>query len=84
MAAELVLPWREPYSLLSLQFLVFLHSGSEIHFGRTRWNLLHPVRTDIAQAQKLFWMHTMEQIGDVGHVESRFGTFRDSANLKAR
>jgi hypothetical protein len=26
----------------------------------------------------------MELLGDVGHVEARFGPFRDSANLDAR
>ena len=28
--------------------------------------------------------HPMELLGDVGYVESRFGPFRDSANLNAR
>jgi hypothetical protein len=29
-------------------------------------------------------MHLMVLQGDVGHVESRFGPFRDSVNLDAR
>jgi hypothetical protein len=29
-------------------------------------------------------MHPMELLGDVGHVEARFGLFGDSANLDAR
>jgi hypothetical protein len=29
-------------------------------------------------------MHTMELLGDLGHVESRFGLFVDSANLDTR
>jgi hypothetical protein len=48
---------------------------------------------NIPQAWKSFWMHTMELLVDVGHVESRFGPFGccvsvdpfgDSANLDAR
>jgi hypothetical protein len=31
-----------------------------------------------------FWMHPMELLGDVGHVESRFGPFGDSVNVGAR
>jgi hypothetical protein len=38
---------------------------------------------NVPQAQKLFWTHTMELLGDVGHVESCFGAFGDSANLDA-
>jgi hypothetical protein len=33
------------------------------------------VCVDIPQAQKSFWMHPMELLGDVGHIESRFGPF---------
>jgi hypothetical protein len=29
-------------------------------------------------------MHTMELLGDLGHVESHFDPFADSANLDAR
>jgi hypothetical protein len=29
-------------------------------------------------------MHQMELLGDVAHVESRFGTFRDSVSVRAR
>jgi hypothetical protein len=29
----------------------------------------------------LFWMHLTELLGDVGHVESRFGLFGDSVNF---
>ena len=35
-------------------------------------------------AQKLFWMHQMELLGDEAQVEARFGSFGDSANLGAR
>ena len=39
---------------------------------------------NVPQAWKSFWMHTMELLGDVGHVESCVGLFRDSDNLDAR
>jgi hypothetical protein len=29
-------------------------------------------------------MHPMELLGDVGHVESRFGAFKDSVSVGAR
>jgi hypothetical protein len=38
---------------------------------------------DITQAQKSFWTHPMELLGDVGHVESRFGPFGDSVCVSA-
>ena len=31
-----------------------------------------------------FWTHPMELLGDVGHVESRFGPFRDIVSVGAR
>jgi hypothetical protein len=40
--------------------------------------------SNVSSAQKSFWMHLMELLGDVRHVESRFGPFGDSANLDAR
>jgi hypothetical protein len=39
---------------------------------------------NIPQAQKSFWMHTMELLCDMGGVESHFVLFGDSANLDAR
>jgi hypothetical protein len=39
---------------------------------------------NIPQAQKLFWTHPMELLGDVGHVESRFGPFGNSVSVGAR
>jgi hypothetical protein len=35
-------------------------------------------------ARKSFWTHTMELLGDVGHVEYCFIAFGDSANIDAR
>jgi hypothetical protein len=37
-----------------------------------------------SKAQKSFWMHPMELIGDVGHVESCFGPFEDGVSVHAR
>ena len=31
-----------------------------------------------------FWTHPMELLGDVGHVESRFGPSRDIVGIGAR
>jgi hypothetical protein len=39
---------------------------------------------NVPQAQKSFWTHTMELLGEVGHVESRFGLFGDSVSVGAR
>jgi hypothetical protein len=38
----------------------------------------------VPQARKSFWTHTMELLGDMGHVESYFGAFGDNANLDVR
>ena len=35
-------------------------------------------------AQKSFWMHPMELLGDVGDVESRFFPFGDSLSVGER
>jgi hypothetical protein len=35
----------------------------------------------VQQAQKLFWAHPMELVGDVGQVEAGFNLFGDSVNL---
>ena len=31
-----------------------------------------------------FWLHPMELLSDVGHVESHFGLFRDGVSICAR
>jgi hypothetical protein len=36
---------------------------------------------NVPQAWKSFWTHTVELLGDVGHVESRFGLFGDCVNV---
>jgi hypothetical protein len=35
-------------------------------------------------AQKVFWTHPMEPLGDVGHLESRFSPFGDVVSVGAR
>jgi hypothetical protein len=39
---------------------------------------------NVPQAQKSFWTHLMELLGDVGPVEPCFGLFGDSVNVDAR
>jgi hypothetical protein len=39
---------------------------------------------NVLQAQKSFWMHLMELLGDVGHVDSHFGLFGDSVSVGER
>jgi hypothetical protein len=39
---------------------------------------------NVTQAQKLFWMHPMELLGDVGHLDSHFGPFGDIVSVNAR
>jgi hypothetical protein len=35
-------------------------------------------------ARNSLWTHPIELLGDVGHVESRFFSFRDSVSVDAR
>jgi hypothetical protein len=45
---------------------------------------VHGFALNIPQAQKSFWTHPIEDLGDVGHVKSNFGPFRDSVSIGAR
>jgi hypothetical protein len=47
-------------------------------------SLVHGFVLNIPQAQKSFWTHPIEHLGDVGHVESHFGLFRDSISIGVR
>jgi hypothetical protein len=47
-----------------------------------RW--VHGFALSIPQALKSFWTHPIEHLGNVGHVESHFGPFRDSVCIGAR
>jgi hypothetical protein len=46
--------------------------------------LVHGFALNIPQAQKSFLTHPIEHLGDVGHVESHFGPFRDYVSIGAR
>jgi hypothetical protein len=46
--------------------------------------LVHGFALNIPHAQKSFWTQPIEHLGDVGHVESRFGLFRDSDSICVR
>jgi hypothetical protein len=39
---------------------------------------------NIPYARKSLWKHLMELLGDVGHVDPRFGLFGDSVSVGAR
>jgi hypothetical protein len=39
---------------------------------------------NIPQAQKSYWTHPIEHLGDVGHVKSHFGPLRDSFSIVER
>jgi hypothetical protein len=40
--------------------------------------------SNVPLAQKSFWTHPMELLGDVGHVESHLGLFGGSVSVSAR
>jgi hypothetical protein len=46
--------------------------------------LVHGFALNIPQAQKTFWIHRIEHLGDLGHVESHFGLFGESLSFGAR
>ena len=43
-----------------------------------------PVCAERTISQKSFWMHPMELLGNVGHVEPHFDPFGDSFSVGAR
>jgi hypothetical protein len=65
--------------------MVLLDDKAQVkaRFGPFRYSanldarLVHGLRQHIPQAQKSFWTHPIEHLGDVGHVESHFGPFGD-------
>jgi hypothetical protein len=42
---------------------------------------VHGLRRMYHKDWKLFWLHSMELLGDMGHVQSHFGPFRDSVSV---
>jgi hypothetical protein len=46
--------------------------------------LVHGFALNIPHAQKSFWTHPIEHLGDVGYVESYFSPFRDSVSISVR
>jgi hypothetical protein len=45
---------------------------------------VHGFALNIPHAQKSFWTHPIEHLGDLGHVESHFGPFRESLSIGER
>jgi hypothetical protein len=46
--------------------------------------LVHGFALNKLRAQKSFRTHPIEHLGDVGHVESQFGPFKDSVSIGTR
>jgi hypothetical protein len=46
--------------------------------------LVHDLRRTYHRLRKSFWMHPIELLGDVGHVESHFGLFGGIVSVSAR
>jgi hypothetical protein len=45
---------------------------------------VHGLRRTFHRLKNLFLTHLVELLGDVGHLESRFGLFGDSVSVHAR
>ena len=61
----------------------------EAHFGRLEMMLILTqdrcmVCAEHTIGSESFWAHPMELLGDVGHVESRFGPLGDSVSVGTR
>ena len=59
----------------------FLSFGDDANLD-VRW--VHGWCRTYHRLGKSFWTHSMELLGDVGHVESCFGPFGDSVSVGAR
>ena len=60
--------------------LVSIHLETVLVSLQDRWK----VGAKHTMAQKSFWTHPMELLGDVGHVESCFDPFGDGVSVAAR
>jgi hypothetical protein len=56
--------------------LVFFLFGDSVSVGA--WFV-----PSVTKARKSFWTHTMELLGNVGHVESHSGVFGDTVSVAA-
>jgi hypothetical protein len=59
----------------------------DAHFGLFGDSSNLDTRTVCAErtiGSKLYWMHPMDLLGDIGYVESRFNPFGDSVSVSAR
>jgi hypothetical protein len=70
--------------LLGDKFRVDARFGQFGDSNNLHASLVHGFALNIPQAQKSFWTYPIEHLGDVGHVESHFGPFRDSVSIGAR
>jgi hypothetical protein len=46
--------------------------------------LVHGFALNVPQAQNSLWTHPIENLGDLGHVESHFGPFGERHSIRAR
>jgi hypothetical protein len=46
--------------------------------------LVHDLHRTYHRLRKSFWMHPIELLGDMGHVESHFGPFGGIVSVSAR
>jgi hypothetical protein len=70
--------WSSKVTWVKWKF-VLVHLKIVLISTQDTWFVLN-----MQQAQKSFWAHLMELLGDVGQIEGRIGPFGDSANLDAR
>jgi hypothetical protein len=45
---------------------------------------VHGLRQAHQRLEKSFWTHLIKHLGNVGHVESHFGLFKDSVSIVLR
>jgi hypothetical protein len=63
--------------------LVLVHLETVL-VSKCRCKICSRFAPNVPQAQKSFWRHPMELLGEMCHVESRFGPFGDNVSVGAR
>jgi hypothetical protein len=76
--------WTYPVVLLGDEAQVEAQFSLFVDSANLDTRKVHDFAPNIPQAQKWFLTHPMEPLGDMGHVESSFGSPGDSASVGAR